>query len=72
MLRTAFARLLGMFGRRRAGVELDEEIQTHIGLMIEDLRHRGLDPAEARRQALVAFGGVEQTREAWRDRRGLP
>ena len=33
---------------------------------------RGMSPDEARRQALIKLGGVEQTKERYRDRRGLP
>jgi len=31
-----------------------------------------LSPEEARRQALIKLGGVEQTRQAWRERKSLP
>src|SRR5262249_4925389 len=37
----------------------------------ENLR-RGMTPEEARRQALIAFGGMDAATEAWRDERGLP
>ena len=52
--------------------ELSEEIQLHVQLETEDLiRTRGLDPGEARRQALLAFGGVERHRADQRDARGV-
>ena len=52
--------------------ELSEEIQLHVQLETEDLiRTRGLDPVEARRQALLAFGGVERYRATQRDARGV-
>jgi predicted permease len=52
--------------------ELSEEIQLHVRLETEDLiRTQRLDPAEARRQALLAFGGVERYREAQHDARGV-
>ncbi len=38
----------------------------------EDGVRAGLSPAEARRQALIRLGGVEQTRQAYRERRTLP
>ncbi|HEU4561093.1 MAG TPA: ABC transporter permease [Longimicrobium sp.] len=51
---------------------MDEEMRFHLEMEAERLqRERGLDPAEARRQAAVAFGGVEKYREAGRDARGL-
>ena len=39
---------------------------------VEDNLRRGMTPEEARRQALVALGGVQKVREAYRDRAGLP
>ena len=39
---------------------------------IEDNVRAGMTPEEARRQALIKLGGVEQTKENYRDRRGLP
>lgn len=52
--------------------ELTDEIRLHVELETADLvRTRGLSPEEARRQALVAFGGVERYREAQHDARGV-
>jgi len=52
--------------------ELDAEILLHLDLEAEELaRTRGLDPVEARRLALVAFGGVDRYKEAHRDVRGV-
>lgn len=57
--------------RRRLDAEMDEEMRFHVELQAERLiRERGLDPVEARRQALVAFGGVEKYRVEGRDARG--
>lgn len=52
--------------------ELSDEIRLHIELETEDLMQtRGLSRDEARRQAMVGFGGVERYREAQRDARGV-
>jgi putative ABC transport system permease protein len=52
--------------------EMDEEMRFHVDMEAERLqRERGLDAVEARRQAAVAFGGVEKYKEAGRDARGL-
>jgi putative ABC transport system permease protein len=52
--------------------ELDAEIRFHLDMETEELaRTRGLDSVEARRQALVAFGGVDRYKEAHRDARGV-
>src|SRR5688572_1314927 len=52
--------------------EMGEEMRFHVEMEAERLqRERGLNAAEARRQATLAFGGVEKYREAGRDARGL-
>jgi predicted permease len=61
-----------IFGRRAAESRMDEEFRFHLDMEAERLvREEGLGPAEARRRALVAFGGVERHKEALRDGRGL-
>ena len=51
---------------------MNHEFRLHIEMETEQLmRAQGLAPDEARRQALVAFGGVEKHKEALRDGRGL-
>src|SRR5215469_6096319 len=51
--------------------EHDEEVRFHLESETADLvRQYGLSPREARRRALVAFGGVSQVREAHRAARG--
>ncbi len=51
---------------------LRAEIETHIALQTEDNLRAGLDPDEARRQAVLKFGAVEAIKEDYRDQRGLP
>ncbi|HET7563449.1 MAG TPA: ABC transporter permease, partial [Gemmatimonadaceae bacterium] len=52
--------------------DVDAEMRLHINMEAEELaRVHGLAPEEARRQALVAFGGVERYKEAHRDVRGV-
>jgi putative ABC transport system permease protein len=46
---------------------LQEELQFHLDQQIAKNRRKGLSPEEARRDALVKFGGVEPAREAARD-----
>ncbi|MGO9339658.1 MAG: ADOP family duplicated permease [Terracidiphilus sp.] len=50
-----------IFRKRRS--ELDEEIEFHLEQAITTRIATGMDPAEARRQALIEFGGIEPTRE---------
>jgi predicted permease len=51
--------------------ELDAELRFHIEKEIEQNLARGMDLAEARRAALVEFGGAERIREECRDVRGV-
>ena len=65
-------RLRLLFGGRDAERRMEEEIRFHVDMEAERLeREEGLEAGEARRRALVAFGGVERTKEALRDGRGL-
>ena len=59
------------FTRRRLDYELEAELAAHLELAIEENLERGLPFEEARRQALVSMGGVEQAREKHREARGL-
>ena len=61
-------RRLSSFGRRRELEDgLDDEIRFHVEQQTEKNRRAGLAPDEARRQALIRFGGVERVREETRD-----
>ncbi len=71
-LRAFWIRLAGFFTPRRKQSDFDDELQSHIEMHIEDGIRSGLTPQEARRQAVIRLGGVEQTRQAVRERRGLP
>ncbi len=51
---------------------LDDELAAHLQMHIDDNRRAGMSDAEARRVALVRLGGLEQARELYRERRGLP
>jgi len=66
------ARLRLLFGGRAAESRMDREFRFHLDMETERLaREHGLDAAEARRRALVAFGGVDKHKEELRDGRGL-
>ena len=66
---TAPLRLRSLFRRRGVEQELDEELQFHLEHKIEQGIAAGLSPAEARRRALLAMGGIEQRKEEVRDTR---
>ena len=44
-----------------------DELQFHLEKEIEKNLAAGMSPEEARRQALIAFGGLQQTRESLRE-----
>src|SRR6185369_11784756 len=71
-LRILLQRLRALFRRRDLEQELDEEIRAHIEMQIEDYVLQGMAADEARYAALRKFGGVDQVKETYRDKRGLP
>jgi predicted permease len=66
------SRLSGAFSKANHDRELTEEIASHLQLHIDDNLSAGMSLAEARRQAVLKFGGIESSKEAYRDRAGLP
>ena len=65
------ARLRLLFARRAAESRMDEEFRFHIEMETAKNIRAGMSPEEARRQAAVAFGGVQEHKEEMRDGRGL-
>jgi putative ABC transport system permease protein len=65
-------RLRSLFRRGSLDRDLSAEIQSHLTLSIEENFRAGMTRQEARRQALVEFGGIQQAIEYHRDARGLP
>src|SRR5437773_421617 len=71
-LRSIVQRLTALFRRRRLEDDLDDELRSHLEMSAELNLRKGMSPADARREALRSFGGVEQTKEIYREQRGLP
>jgi len=71
-LRTFLRRLAALFRRRRLEDDLDAELRSHLEMAVERNLRKGMTAADARREALLSLGGVEQTKERYRDQRGLP
>lgn len=71
-LRAWLARMGGFLQRTRRDREFAAELENHLQMHLEENLRRGLPPAEARRQALVALGGVEAVKESYRARGSLP
>lgn len=62
---------MSVFSRRRRDEELDRELSFHIEQETDRLVAEGMPADEARRRALLAFGGVERFREATLDERRI-
>ena len=71
-LRASLVRLAGLGPATRRERELADEIESHLQLHIDDNIRAGMRPEQARRDALLKLGGVEPTKEAYRDRRSVP
>jgi hypothetical protein len=50
-------------------VDLDEEVRSHLELLIEENIHAGMPPEEAQRAARIELGGIEQVKELVREER---
>src|SRR5262249_10225048 len=68
----AASRLYGLLRSSRLDADFDREIASHLDALTEEHIRRGLPPDEARRAALVRFGGPMQVKEVHRAHRGLP
>jgi len=71
-LRESLHRFRSFFRKPQLDRELDAEMAAHLELAIEEHLQRGISPEEARRQALIGFGGTEQAKEHHRETRSLP
>ena len=58
-----------LFRKARKEQELTEEIDAYLEMLVEQKINEGLDPAEARRAALIELGGKEQVKEKVREAR---
>jgi predicted permease len=70
-LRRLFTRLFNTAARRAEEERLREEIAEHIALQTDENLRAGLSPIEARRQAMLKFGGVEAMKQDYRAERGV-
>jgi predicted permease len=70
-LRRFLSRVSHFVTRQRDDERLREEIAEHIALQTEANLRAGLSPVEARRQAMLKFGGVEAMKQDYQAERGL-
>ena len=71
-LRAWASRFKGLFQKHARERELAAELESHLQMHIDDNIRAGMSPQEARRVALMKLGGVDQTKEAYRDRATIP
>jgi predicted permease len=70
LLKGFAARMRSLFASGASEARMEEEFRFHLTMETERLVALGLPADEAKRRAFVAFGGVDQHREAMRDGRG--
>ena len=71
VLRRIKETIQALFGQRQLDAQMDEELRFHIDKETEKNIRLGMAPAEAHRQAKIAFGGVERFREQAKEERGV-
>src|SRR5262245_47029953 len=71
-LRAWLIRLKGVFVKDARELDFADELESHLQMHIDDNIRAGMSPLEARRVALMKLGGVDQAKEAYRDRATLP
>ncbi len=71
-IRMLLSRCAALFRGRTLDEELDQELRAHIELAVEENLKRGISEAEARRAAMLEFGGITQIKEEYRIQQSLP
>jgi len=71
-IRQLLEQTLSLFRHRRLDGDLSEEVAAHIEMAVEDNTRAGMSRDEARRKAMIQFGGIEAAKEQHRDARSLP
>jgi len=61
--------LRNLFRKQQVEGQLDDEVRAFVDMVTEERMAAGMSASEARRSAQVEFGGIEQVKQAVRDRR---
>jgi len=61
--------LRNLFSFRRVEVDLDQEVHSHLEMLVEENIRAGMSPEEAQRAGRIALGGIEQVKEQVREER---
>ncbi len=59
-----------LWRKRRMEQQLEKELEFHVEAHVQDLVAGGRSAAEAKREAILALGGLEQVKESCREARG--
>jgi predicted permease len=70
-VRQFLCRLLNAFRPGAREPDLAHEIRSHLALLEDEFRRRGMSEADARLAARRAFGGIEQAKDLHRDARSF-
>ncbi|HZD76149.1 MAG TPA: permease prefix domain 1-containing protein, partial [Acidobacteriaceae bacterium] len=65
-MREGWNRMLSFFHKQERESEMEAELASHVEMAVEENMRQGMPEAEARRKALVRFGGIQQARERQR------
>jgi macrolide transport system ATP-binding/permease protein len=71
-LRAWLLRLKGVFRKDARERDLADELESHLQMHVDDNIRAGMSPQEARRVAVMKLGGIDQAKEAYRDRATIP
>jgi predicted permease len=71
-IRRFCSRLVSLLRRSHRDADLAAELESHLQLHVDDNLRAGMSPEEARRQAVIKLGGLDQTKESVRAQRGFP
>ena len=70
-LRALFLRFWGLSAGNHRDEEFAEELQSHLQMHIDDNIRSGMTLQQARREAILKLGGIEQTVQRQRDHRAF-
>ncbi len=70
--RVLLSRMVSLVRRGRLEADLNDELRCLLDCEVEANIRQGMSYEEARRLALIRIGGLEQLKESYRERAGLP
>ncbi|MBS1820885.1 MAG: ABC transporter permease [Acidobacteria bacterium] len=71
-IRAWFLRITGIVPSQRRELDFSNELASHLQMHIDDNLRAGMTPEQARREAHIKLGGLEQTKQAHREGRTIP